>query len=354
MPYLQRAMLMCVFVCMSVQSARTAPEPDAMSLFREEIVDAPLKLGWKGPKLDEDARFAVAVSGLSWQPVWDGVPLLRREKKKAFYAEASERYGAFQAALKAGRHKIAFPFALSVVLDPPADNAAAWRDAFDYLLRYGSDFDRALEGILQSPENLPLLPACHYAAADVLVWRASPMRLPFFMTLAESSDRYLRSRAVAALGIVAYRSRGEGKEQRAGVFVPLREYSISAVQQAMLAEIVKRAAEDKNWRARAAAALALGLMGRDDNVPALEKMTRDPAYLALPEGEKGTKRIVFPVRVQAAASLERFGRRVAVTDGVFSGKALKQAMRGGKDVTNDRGDIRPDQVSRVSFHAGRW
>lgn len=335
-------------------SAPAAPSPDATALFRDETASAVARLRWKGQTLEDETRFAIAASGLSWQPVWNGQPLLRHEKRATVYADASDRRAAFFDAQRAGDSKIAFPFALSLVLAPPEEDARTWNAAFDYLCGYGPDFDKALIGILQAPERLPLLPTYQYAAMDVLVMRATMRLLPLFLTLAESSDRYLRSRAVAAIGILGYRALEGHRRTVAGLSMPLQERSVSAVLRANMEAVVHRAAEDKNYRVRAAAALALGLMGGDDSLALLERLAKDRAYLAHPAGEKGAKRVVFPVRAQAAVSLARFDRQLDPGGGVLSGKALQQATRGGKDVTRDYSDIRRDRASRVRFCAGDW
>jgi HEAT repeat protein len=320
---------------------------DAVALFREELIDAPVKIGWKGAPLEDETRLAIAASGLSWKPVWNGQPLLKTDKRKTVYADAAQRREAFQAAVRANAPKFAFSFALSLVLDPPVQDESAWMEAFRYLSRYDVEFDRVLIGVLQSPSKLPLLPIYDYASADVLMHRASSRLLSLYLTLAESSDRYLRSRAVAALGIVAYRERPGNGNRVDGLAVTLRENSISAVQQRIIYEQIRKAAEDKNYQSRAAAAFALGLMGDENDIPRLEKLLRDPAYLALPTDERETRRVIFPVRTQAAAALARFGQRRETGNGLFAGRALREATRGGKNVTEDYGDLRRDRRSLV-------
>jgi HEAT repeat protein len=330
-----------------VLSAAQAFGQDAIALFREEMMDAPVKIGWRGAPLEDETRLAVAASGLSWKPVWNGQPLLRTERKGVIYADAAQRREAFEAAARANAPKFAFAYALSLVLEPPAQDERTWLEAFRYLSRYDAEFDRVLIGVLQAPSKLPLLPVYDYAAADVLMHRASSRLLTLFLTLSESSDRYLRSRAVAALGIVAYRERPGSGNRVAGLAVALRENSISAVQQRIIYEQVRKAAEDKNYQSRAAAAFALGLMGDERDIPRLERLMRDPAYLSLPTDERETRRIIFPVRTQAAAALARFGQRAETGNGLFAGRALREATRGGKNVTNDYGDLRRDRRSLV-------
>lgn len=344
--------------------ARAIPNADA--LFRDEAADAPKKLGWKADEFTDETRFALAAAGLSWRPVWQGIPLLTGEKKKTTYTSVEERNRAFSLARQSGAHKEAFSFALSLVLDPRDLRTDHWLSAYDYLSEYEEGFDRAVIGVLQAPEKVPLLPRLQYAAADVLVYRASPRLLLLFMALAESSDRYLRSRAIMAQGVICYRPR-EG-ERHAPAWVPaerpgfrllleggrrgrpLRANSISAVQLDMVSRRVRRAAEDKNYRVRAAAALALGLIGDETDLPLLEKLAKDRAYYSFREGtKKEPQRIVFPVREQAVAALARFGQQVEAGSGVFGGKELRQATRGGKNVTNDYHDVRRERSGLIAL-----
>jgi hypothetical protein len=342
-------------------STPARPLPDVASLFRDEVVAAPKKLGWKADEFTDETRFALAATGLSWRPVWQGIALLTGEKKKTTYTSAEERSRAFSLARQSGAHKMAFPFALSLVLEPKEQHTTAWLAAYDYLSQYEEGFDQALIGVLQAPEKVPLLPRLQYAAADVLVYRAAPRHLLLLMALAESSDRYLRSRAIMGLGVICYRPRAG--ENRTPCWVPaerpgfrlsleggrsersLRAFSISTVQQRMVAERVHQAAKDKNYRVRAAAALALGLMGSEESLPLLEKLAKDRAYISYREGMgKEPQRIIFPVREQAVAALARFGQRMDAGGGVFSGKELRQATRGGQNVTNNFQDVRRDRT----------
>lgn len=340
--------------------------PEATSLFRDEVIEAPKKLGWKADEFTDETCFALAASGLSWQPVWQGIPLFTGEKKKTTYISAVERHRAFSLARQYGAHKEAFSFALSLVLDPRDLRTDYWLSAYDYLSEYEEGFDRAVIGVLQAPEKVPLLPRLQYAAAEVLVYRAAPRHLLLFMALAESSDRYLRSRAIMGLGVICYRPR-EGKPdipcwipaERPGFRLlleggrrgrPLRANSISAVQLRMVGERVRRAAEDKNYRVRAAAALALGLIGDETDLPLLEKLAKDRAYYSFREGKKNEpQRIVFPVREQAVAALARFGRPMESGSGIFSGKELRQATRGCKNVTNDYHDVRRERSGLIAL-----
>lgn len=339
------AVLTIFFVIPSCSWARE----DAARLFRDELIDAPARLGWKGAALSDETRFAAAATGLSWLPEADGAPLVRQGKKIAHYDGADSRLRTFLSLRTTGRKKEAFSYALSLLLDPPAADAG-WVAANEYLASYGDDVDRALVGVLQAPEKLPLLPTYQYASMDSLTRRASPRLLPLFLSLSESSDRYLRSRAVAALGMIAYHA-GPSHDTVRGVRATLRETSMSSVRERMVSDAIQRAATDKNWRVRAASALAIGLMRDQSNLPLLEKLSRDKAFVST--GTKASRAIVFPVRAQAAASLGRFDRNAPL---VFraEGKEADRAARGANDVTKDQSDVRRGQVSRVRFVEGEW
>lgn len=347
MRFLSRALIGAMLL--ACLPALSAAAEDASLLFRDELIDAPARIGWKGAALDDDTRFAVAASGLSWMPEADGIALIGMAGRARRYADAEERFRAFTRLRSTGRKREAFAFALSLLLDPPASQAG-WVAANEYLAPYGDDVDHALAGVLQAPEKLPLLPAYQYAAMDSLTRRASARMLPLFLTLAESSDRYLRSRAVAALGIVAYQP-GPNRDVTPGLLAAPRENSISAVQTRLIMDAVESAANDKNWRVRAAAALALGLMRSEEDLPLLEKLSRDRAYISM--GSKSDRVVAFPVRAQAAASLARFGKDVPVPIRA-TGRDADRATRGGQNVTKDHSDIRRDQTSRIRFNEGDW
>jgi len=322
---------------------------DAARLFRDEVIDAPARLGWKGPALSDETRFAVAATGLTWQPAVDGAPLIVHDKHGAAYADAETRYRTFAELRRSDRKKEAFAWALSLLLDPPSSDSA-WVTANDYLSSYGPDVDKALVGVLQAPEKLPLLPTHQYAAMDSLTRRGSPRLLPLFLTLAESSDRYLRSRAIAALGIIDYHA-GPNRDTVPGLLANPRESSISAVQERLISEQVRRAATDSNWRVRAAAALALGLMRDDNDALLLEKLARDRAYIST--GAKSSRTVVYPVRQQADAALARFNRQHPIP-AEAQGRDADKLARGGQDVTKDASGIRRDQQSRVRFVEAAW
>lgn len=325
----------------------------ARELFRRESQEGPQALRWRG-ELPDETRLALAVSGAAWRPVLGGIPLIEQDGASLHFAPAERRRDAWRSTPASADPRASTAFAFSLVLDPPMGDEGAWHAAFGAMKRFGPEFDEMLVGILEAPDRLPLLRAYEYAAADVLVWRASPRMLSLLVTLARSGDRYLRSRAVAALGIVAYHQQTPLRPGMPGLRPPLRETTISAVQTGMLAEIFREASEDSNWRVRAAAALAFGLLGDERDVPVLRRLLRDRAYLSWPEGGRDVRRVAFPVRAQAAAALSRFGQEASDGGGVFSGPELRRALRGGKDVSGDRSGMRSDRASNVRFHDGFW
>jgi HEAT repeat protein len=262
------------------------------------------------------------------------------------------REGAFNAARQAGLQKEAVAFALSLLLEPGTDTPGIHGDAQRYLEQVGVDIERVLLGILEAPERLRGLAAYTYAAADLLTLRASPRLLPTFVQMSESDDVYLHARALLGLGVIAYRARpGERADGVARILpIPLTEYGISAGQRKLIVQKVQEASRSGEYRLRAAAALALGLLGQEDALPTLQKLARDRAYLMMPVpgiGRDRPGRLRFPVREAAAAALARYGITVETGDGEFSGRNLEQARRGGQDVTNDRGHLRRDVVSAL-------
>ncbi len=75
------ARLLVISACLStsfVAHAGSAPVPlsarreavDASILFRDEIQQVEQKLRWRGEKLTDDTRYAIALTGLSWQSAW--------------------------------------------------------------------------------------------------------------------------------------------------------------------------------------------------------------------------------------------------------------------------------------------
>lgn len=352
-----RSFLICYLLACLVPAstaARAENPPDAAVLFRDEVLSAERKLRWKGPALSDESLFATALSGLSWEPACAGSPLYAQDKSGIAFAPAHVRLAGFQEARAAGRHKIAAPFAFSLALDPGTLDPSPWKSAFEYLDQFGVDFDAALVGVMQAPDKLPLLPHYLYAAMDTLVTRASPRLIPFFLTMAESDDAYLRSRAVAGIGIAAFRPRAGADAQFPGLPIPLKESSISAAQRRIIGEVLARSAEDSNYRVRAAAALALGLAGDESDLRLLERLARDRAYLSIATEQRNARRIVFPVRAQAALALARFSKAADPGGGVLAGKELSRATRGGHDVTRDQSGIRRELLNRVRFHEGSW
>jgi hypothetical protein len=120
----------------------------------------------------------------------------------------------------------------------------------------------------------------------------------------------------------------------------------------MVAQALERAASDRSVRVRAAAAMALGLAGGEDEMPTLERLLQDPACLR--SGGKGRAMLVFPVRSQAADALADLGREQAPVGGVFEGAELKRALRGTIDVSRELAPGRRGKASAVKFHTGIW
>ena len=274
----------------------------------------------------------------------------RAERNREF------RQMAFAAAVKSAPQsdrcrRAAIAMALSLALEPDSEDAAPNEEALAYLENSGVDLERVLLGILEAPERLRGLPAYSYAAADLLVVRAAPRLLPFLMHLAQSDDVYLRGRAVIGLGLLAYQSRPNDAPdwRRRVLLVPPTEYGLSVGERKMVLREAKEAAASDKHRLRVAAAIALTLMGDDANLPLLRQLAKDRAYLlSPPEKNKNAPRAIhFPARQAAIAGLARFGIKVPGADGVFSGKALEQAKRGGQDVTSDRRNLRKTSYSEL-------
>jgi hypothetical protein len=454
------AAVVAVLLCRSGRNTLAAPilpyspaapaykgERTIDALFSEEIQQAPAKLKWRGEALAPDTLYAIALTGLSWQPAWGRehlfymgwgdlrkVPgykqhsanyavltrdiqgsverrdwrrvvaqastnfsldeiacdpnlkeavgrgfLELRQPERAFpiFAAPFEpsrirldgleanrrcREGAFEAAQQAGLQKEAVAFALSLLLEPGTPESGVNTPVLRYLEGAGVDMDRVLLGILQAPERLHGLPSYTYAAADLLTMRATPRLLPFFLHLAGTDDAYLHGRALVGMGVLAYRARRgdpSGWSDRI-VMTPLREYGISTGQRKMIADEILKAARSDNYRLRASACLALALLGDDDNVPLLQKLASDKAYvLASNSGacvpvpatknveRDHARRLLFPVRMAAAAALARYGVAVEAGGGELMGKELDQAKRGGQDVTNDRRSLRREIASQI-------
>ena len=261
------------------------------------------------------------------------------------------REAAFDAARRAGLAKEAVAFGLSLLLEPgpqaPDLNVAALR----FLEESGVDVDRVMLGILQSPERLRGLPAYIYAASDLLAYRATPRLLPFLLHLATSDDVYLRSRALIGLGIVAYQKRSGDPANWASkvVVASLTEYGLSASERGLINKEIRTAATSDKYRLRTSAAIALALIGEDTNVPLLQKLAKDRAYVMSPpvSGDPRNRHLLFPVRMAATAALARYGVPSDAGGGNFSGKQLDIARRGNEDASNDRRNLRKEVASQI-------
>lgn len=275
-------------------------------------------------------------------------------------AEANRHFreGAFEAAKRAGLQKEAVAFGLSLLLEPGTQEGGVNTSALQYLESAGVDIDRILLGILLAPERLRGLPAYSYAAADLLVPRATPRLLPFLMHLAGTDDVYLKGRALLGMGIVAYRARRNdtpgwlGRVIASSALPNLREYGVSSGQRKMIADEIGKAVRSDNYRLRASGALALALLGEDADVPLLQKLALDRAYLLSPQSAERSsldhsRRIMFPVRMAAAAALSRFGITTDMGSSELAGKDLDKARRGGQDVSSDRRNLRREIASQI-------
>jgi len=263
------------------------------------------------------------------------------------------REEALEAARRAGLRKEVVAFTLSLLLDPDVDDPRPDTTLISFLEGEGVDVDRVLLGILQAPEKLRGLPAYFYAASDLMAFRASPRLFPFLLQLADSNDVYLRSRALLGLGMVAYRGRpGDppGWSVRIISAQP-REFGISSGERKFVDKELKDGANSDKYRVRAAAALALGLIGDPDSVAVLQKLSKDRAYILIADnGERSkSRRILFPVRMAAAAALSRYGVDMGASGGELSGKELEKAKRGGSDETNDHRNLRKDVASILTI-----
>lgn len=260
------------------------------------------------------------------------------------------REAAFEAAQHAGLRKEAIAFALSLLLEPGTDAPNVHEPALRYLEGAGVDIDRVLLGVLQAPERLRGLPNYYYAAADLMLYRASPRLLPILLHLADSDDVYLRSRALVGLGILAYQPRSNDAPNWADKVIlrPLRYTGLSAAERGLIDREIQEAAGSDKYRLRAAAALAAALVGSEDALPLLKKLAKDHAYVLAPtKPGSRERRIQFPVRMAAAAGLARYGIHVETGNGEFSGRDFDRARRGGQDVSNDRRNLRRDIASQI-------
>jgi len=274
-----------------------------------------------------------------------------RSREQAVEENLRFRWGAFEAARRSGRLRESIAFAASLLLEPGGQRPEVNRECLAYLEGVGVDLDRLLIGVLQAPEHLGGLSGYYYASASLLVYRASPRLIPLFFHLCRSEDVYLRSRAVIALGLLAYEPDARdwpGWERRV-LPVPVRRYGLSTGAREMISREINAAAASDRYRLRVAAAIAASLAGGEDSLNLLRKLALDRAYiLSAPRaGGSRARQIVFPVRVAANAGLARYSRDAETGNGEFSGRALQQARRGGEDVTNDRRDLRNDVASQV-------
>lgn len=264
------------------------------------------------------------------------------------------RESAFETAQRAGLPRSAIAFALSLLLEPGSDLPQVHREALRYLEAQGVDLDRVLLGILQAPERLRGLPRYYYAAADLLVARATPRLLPFLIHLAQSDDVYLRSRALLGLGVAGYRKRPSDPGRWSDNILPdanLREYGLSVGERKLIDREIKEAANDDSYRLRTAAALAAGLLGDEEYLPLLQKLSRDRAYVLspVPPRTKNPRRtILFPVRIASAAGLARHSVQFDPGGGTeMDKKALDNAKRGGQEVTNDKRGLKREVASQI-------
>lgn len=340
--------------------AATAGVPNLETLFRAEIELAAPKLRLDPNRLDPKVALALAASGVTWNPSVNGHGLLRQERKRWVYSGWAGRWEGLQAASASSDARTEFAFALSLVLDPAPDRDK-WMHAMRLVSRYGDGLDAALIGIIGAPDNVPLLPQLQYAAADALVWRCDTRHTQFWLSLTDSSDSYLRSRAIAAIGLMSYTTDGSLADSHSaagvpfeGLLVTLRPWPISAAQRLMFEDILIRASTHGSYRVRAAAALALGLMGGEEARKRLIKLAKDSAYIVTSPRSGGVRTVVFPVREVAAAALKRYGVMIRPSGGTFSDREFRTATRGCRDVTRDTRGIKKELRSDVRFYDGRW
>ena len=349
--------LAAVTMLLTAGPVRSAGAVDLEVLFRAQMEMAASQLRMNPRDVDDRLALAAAATGITWQPKAGGVALFREGARQLEYTGWAGRIEGLRSAIRAGDARAECAFAISLVLDPAPD-PGTWQDAFGRVSRYGDGFDTVLIGIISAPSKVTLLPNLQYAAADTLVWRADPRHTQFWLSLADSKDSYLRSRAVAAIGIIAYEQRVEGAPTGSasipGLLVPVSEAPISAAQRRVFMDVLLRAAGDRSYRVRAAAALALGLIGGAEARDRLTRLVRDASYLVVPGAPPGMRRLVFPVREVAGNALQRFGLTVRPSGGDFGAREFRQATRGGRDVTRETGGMRKGVTSRVRFYEGYW
>ena len=283
----------------------------------------------------------------------------RAKGREAIYNLEEEdwrlREGAFQAAKRAGLKKDAVAFALSLVMQPKISRPSPDQEALQYLHSAGVDLQRLCLGILEAPSKLPGLPNYYYAAADLLCVRALPNDLPALMGLAESGDSYLRARAIVGLGSLAYHGAGsDGEWTHSFLKRTPTEHGLSADQMAEIEQLALQAVKNGDYRLRISGALALGLIGGDQNRVTLQRMEHDRAYVLLPRRSDGLQTIWFPVREAVAASLQRWKVNMSPGGGEMTARALSKARRGGEDVTRDMGGVDRNQVSALATLPFDW
>ncbi len=338
-------------------------------LFDDEFQQVQTKLKWHGERLTEDTVYAAAVSGLTWYSGWEQHRLFSLSqdikdnktdpnKRDLILREAEDdyqlRHSAWQTAKRSGRKKEAIALGISLVLASGADKTRHDISPYQFVRASGVDIERVCLGILQAPESLKGFANYWYAAADILSHHANPRLLPYLLHLANSDDTFLRSRAVAGLGIVGFQNRSADPPDcgHHAFFPPLHEYGLSVGERKLLMKELIEGVQSDKYLIRAAAALALSLVAEDQSQPLLLKLSKDRAYILSPEikGNK-TRQISFPVRLAAAIGLKRYGVSVNGGSGEFSGKALDAAKRGGQEVTNDHRNLRKDPESIVTLES---
>lgn len=351
---IRRVLTALVLGMAMVPDTTSARPPTLHDLFRTEIELAAAKLRMKPADLDADVALALAVTGVTWEPVSDGHALLVRERKRIVYAPYEHRLAGYRSASRVGDPRQVFAFALSIVLDSPPNDQSVWHDAYRVVSSYGTELDRVLVGILGAGEKVPLLPLLGYAAADLVVSRPDTEHLPLYTALAASSDAYLRSRGVAGIAILACSERAAASGRLDGLDIPLRAFPISAVQRGRLLALLEEASRDRSYRVRGAAALGLGLSGHERAREILQRLAQDRAYLLMPGSTSATKRVLFPVRATAEAVLTLLGYPVRRSGGEFTARTVREVIRGGKDVTRDRSSMRRAATSPVRFNEWGW
>lgn len=345
------------FMLWSGAGAARAEADDLEVLYRAEMEMAAAQLRMKPDQVDDRLALTVVATGVTWQPSAGGVSLFRQGQKHLEYTGWAGRIEGFRAAARGRDARAEFAFALSLVLDPAPD-PAIWRNAFAAAARYGASFDTVLIGIITAPSRVPFLASLQYAAADTLIWRADTRHTQFWLSLVDSRDSYLRSRAIAAIGILAYDPSATGTTSpgttTSGLLMPVRESPISAAQRRMFEDVLLRASSDRSYRVRAAAALGLGLVGGPDARSKLTRLVRDSSYVVVPGAPAGMRRLAFPVREAAANALKRYGLNVPPSGGDYGDKEFRQAVRGCRDVTKDTAGMRKGVTSKVRFYDGYW